>query len=165
MEKENIKIEEDPIFPEESPLIIGGILAGYGLIKSLDEENEKIIELLNDEKKQIEEKNKLLENFPGVKLAKLVADYGYKEISFEKIPLRIEKELNVEQEKAKKIAEDLKAKLLDLITLAKITEENTEKKAQVTENLNLDTEDNQPRNLPTKKRDSLKKDSYLEPIE
>lgn len=165
MEKENIKIEEGPIFPEESSSIIEGLLEKYGLIKSKGEIVKKIADLFKDSTKKPDEKKKILESLPEAKLAKLVADYGYKKVSIEKIPLRIEKDLNISREKAKKMAEELKATLLDLIKTVKPADLTKEKKAPVAEAFKPEPKTKPSINLPKEEKDSFKKDTYREPVE
>jgi hypothetical protein len=165
MAKEKIRIEEEPIFPEESSFIIDGLLEKYGLIKNRGEMVKKIADLLKDPTKTAEEKKQGLENFPGAKLAQLVSDYGYKKISFEKIPSQIEKELNVGQEKSEKIAGELKTTLLDLIKTVKSTNPIKEKEISIVGNKKSERKTKPSIDLPEQKENSFKKDGYREIIE
>lgn len=165
MEKENIKIEEELVFPEESSSIIDGLLEKYGLIKNREEETREMMKSLKDPTKKPEEKIKILESFPSAKLAQVVADYGCKKISLEKIPLRIEKELNIETERAKKITEELKTTLFDLIKTVKLIEPIKEKKSSTPDAVRPRRKTNSPIDIPKKAGGISRKDTYREPIE
>lgn len=167
MEKEDVKIEKEPIFPEESSSIIGEILESHGIIASQEEEDKKLIELLGDEKKEFEEINQSIADLPRAKMAKLVADYGYRIVTIEKIPARIEKDFGVDKERAQKITDELKAKVLDLVTLANMAAdgEAVKKKAKKMKTISSDPGDNLSPSFSTKKNNSVKDDAYLEPIE
>lgn len=113
MEKEIIKIkkaEEEPTFPEESDLIIEEILKKYGFWKTQEEEIYKFLE-----SKVSKERKKIFESLPGYKISKVVRKYADGKISLENLPSSLEKELNIFNQKAKKISEELEKKLLIFI--------------------------------------------------
>ncbi|TFG35188.1 MAG: hypothetical protein E4H47_02025 [Parcubacteria group bacterium] len=165
MEKENLKFKEEPIFPEESGSIIDGILEKNGMIRSRDEENKKILEALQDHSKSPEEKIMVLENFPSARVAKIVADYGCKIISLEKIMSRIGKELNIGDEVAKKITDELKVELLDLIKTSKPAKRAKEIAEPIAEDAAPETKIIPPASVLKKERGVTEKDTYREPIE
>jgi len=165
MEKENIKTEGEPIFPEESSLIVEKILEKYGLIKNRDELINKISDLYKDSKIKPEERIKVLENLPNAKLARLVTEYSYGKISFEKITSRIEKDFNITKEMAKKMAEELKATLLDLIKPAKLTKTNKGVASSDIKNIKSQPKNKPSINLPVEKTGSSQEDTYRESIE
>lgn len=166
MADKDFEIENEPIFPEESHLIIGKILIEYGIIKNLDEEKSKIAKLIQGKENGSKEKNLTVEDFPSVKLANMVADYGYKKITLEKIPARIEKELSLDREKSEKITEELKKNLLDLISFD--SKATTRRKRTTTEgNRGFISEDSIRPPVTPSKEDSFssKKDTYRESLE
>lgn len=155
MKKETNKIQgSEPIFPEESGLIVEKILEKYGLAA---EQNEGIEKFLKSNVP--EDKREIFENLPGAKIAKLVRDYAEKKISLEDLPLLLEKELNVSEKDARQMANDLKKTILDFIRW-----EELEGKEMVQE-LPEELEEKEETITPEKPRISLKKDVYREPVD
>lgn len=166
MANKDFEFENEPIFPDESHLIIGKILTEYGIIKNLDEEKNKIAKLIQGKESDSKEKNLTVDDFPSVKLANIVADYGYKKITLEKLSARIEKELSIDREKSEKITGELKKNLLDSISFG--NKANTRKKRTTTqEDRVFISEDRiKPSATPDKEKSfSSKKDTYRESLE
>jgi hypothetical protein len=98
-------------FPEESKLIVEKILEKYGFAQQQEKDIEKFFNTENPT-----ERVEIFENLPGVKISSLVKEYAVGKISLSQIPSQIAKSLNVSEEKAKQIAQDLEKSLLSLIT-------------------------------------------------
>ncbi len=118
MPEENFKKQtSEPVFPEESVLVIEKILEKYGLI---NEEEKGIEKFINSGVAQ--EKIEIFENLPGNKISKLVRNYGEKKISLEDLPILLGKELNVSGKEAEEIAKELEETLLIFIKQAPVEE-------------------------------------------
>lgn len=141
----------EPIFPEESSLIIEKILEKYGLAAKQREGIEKFI----NSDLPIE----ALEDLPGSKISKLVKDYGEKKISLEGLPILLEKELNVSEKEAKEISKDLEKTLLVFIKQAPIREKEAETQA-----IPIPKEESEI-TIPEESKTPSKKDVYRELIE
>jgi len=149
MAKENLKIKKpEPIFPEESGLVIKAILEKYELAKIQQEGIEKILKSKNPE-----EKIDTFEKLPGTKISKLVKEYAEGKVSLVEIPSRLSRELNISERKAKQITEELENTLLVLIEPVK------EEKLPPVE---VARPEEQP---PEKPEVPKKRDVYREPIE
>lgn len=108
MAEENIKTEiEESVFPEESRLVIEGILEKYGLKKIQEEGLKKFFKA-----GATEGKGRILSDLPGAKICQLLREYKEGKLKLEKISGVLEKNLNIPPEQAKEITEELRKKIL-----------------------------------------------------
>jgi len=123
MEQENSQDKTmEPIFPEETGLIIRKILEKYGLAESQKEGIEKFIASENPR-----EKREIFENLPGKKIAKAVRDFAEGKVALESLPALLEKNLNISEKVANQIAKDLEKTILLFIKRGPIEKEKKER--------------------------------------
>jgi len=155
MTNQNAKTQApEPIFPEESGLIIGKILEKYGLAA---EQKKGLEKFMNSKTSQ--ERIEFFENLPGRKMAKLVRDYAEGKVSLENLPLLLEKELNVSEKDAKEISKDLEKTLLVFIKQGPV-----EEKEMAPRTVPISEEEPEI-TIPEKPKIPSKKDIYREPID
>ena len=151
MPEENFKKQiPEPVFPEESALIIGKILEIYNFLENQKEGIKKFIDSKNPS-----EKMEIFENLPGARIAKLVRDHSEGKISLELISIRLEKELKISEKTAQQITKDLEKTLLIFIK---------QKPAEEREMLAPEISGTEA-TLPEKPETLPKKDVYREPLE
>jgi len=97
----------DIIFPEESGEIVVRILKKYGI----DPMPEEMLEKLEKEKTR-EENNKIVDNLPGRKTAILVREAAEEKLSSNDFAARLQEQLNIPEEKAKNLADDLNKEII-----------------------------------------------------
>jgi len=100
----NLKMEEN--YPEDIEEFIEEILKELNLWEKHQQELLK----LNTAKAK-EERLAILENSPGVKLAKIIRDLATKKISHKNLNVYLVEELNISNEKGREIAEKIIKKL------------------------------------------------------
>jgi len=120
MPKENFKrkVILELSFPEESGLVIKEILKKYGL-----EEKQKTGIRKWFKSKNQNERRKLFEELPGSKISQLVRDYAEGKINSVNINLLLTNKLDVSENKAEEIAQELKQKILSFIKPISRTQE------------------------------------------
>ena len=159
MTNENYQTKKSqPIFPEESSLVIEKILEKYGLAE-LQQEGIAKISKLGDFNKASE----LLENLPGTKISRLVKDYAEGKVALETLPLLLEKELNISEKEAEEIARDLEKTLLIFIKQAPVEEVSAEEKETEPQAIPISEEEPEI-TISEKPGTPPKKDIYREPI-
>lgn len=149
-----------PIFPEESGLIIEKILEKY----ELEKEQEEGIQRFFDS--QIPENRKeIFENLPGFKISKLLKECAYGEFSLEELSQKLEEVLNISPKEAKQIKDDLQKGILDFIkwevTSGEKAGETIIDRGTITE---LGEEEMEEIGAKEEQRPAVK-DTYREPIE
>jgi len=144
MQKEEIKTKKDLGSSKETSELIEEIIKKHGFWEKEETEFEKF---LLDPTENIG----FIENSPSYKLSNLVKKYTEAEISLKKIPLFLEKELNISKEKAKEINEELEEKILRFIKPEKTFPEMPAEQSQPSNEL-------KPQKFP-------RKDIYKEPVE
>ena len=121
MVKKGVQINSfGPVFPEESALIIRKILEKYGLAERDEKETEKLFDTANPK-----ERAKIFESLAGVKISGLVKEYAEGKVTLIEVPSQIANRLDISEEKAKQIAQDLEKSLLSLTTPRKEKRINT----------------------------------------
>ncbi len=151
--------KSQPVFPEESSLVIEKILEKYGLAELQQEGINKISELGDFDKA-----SELLENLPGTKIAKLVKEYAEGKVPLENLPSLLEKELNVSKKEAEEISKDLEKTLLVFIEQAPVEEVSVEKKETEPQVIPISEEEPEI-TIPEESKTPSKKDVYRELIE
>jgi len=129
------------IYPEESTTIISSLMEKYGFKETVED---------------IEEKMDRGEITNGEKMARIVAEAAENDLSEENIASLLEKNLGIQKEICKKLAEDLKKEVLIFVKKIPIKETEVEKEEK------LKTETEISSGIPPT---SQKKDIYREPIE
>ena len=123
MEKETYKPAS--MVPEESNLVIEKILEKHGLKDIQEKGIERFLKANNPI-----EKREIFENLPGSQISRLIKEYAEGKIRMENLSLLLGKRLNIGQETAKAIAEELGKKLL---TFIKPSEEKGEELPEIPE--------------------------------
>lgn len=111
------KINQSSIinFPENSDEAINKILGKYGLI----EKQKELIEKIFSKNKMEEKRGEIFQNLPGFKIARLLKDNARGLISLDDMPLRIASDLEISQDTAQKIFNDLNKNIISFIILKK----------------------------------------------
>lgn len=94
-------------FSEEVPSIIQDLLEKYDLEEIQNKERAKMSQV-----KTFEEREEIFENLPGRKIARMVKNIKEGELSVENLPVRLQKDLGLSSETAKKLAKDIEQKIL-----------------------------------------------------
>jgi hypothetical protein len=97
------------IFTENVSEIISDFLKKYGLEKTEEKLLEKISQV-----EDLEEKKEIFENLPGRIIAKTAKEIAEKKISLEDSLLIFQNRLNLSEEVAKNLSQELKEKVLPL---------------------------------------------------
>ena len=95
------------IFPEGSGLIIYDLVKKYGLKETQEKVVQEMVEL-----KTAQEKEKVAENLPIRKIAKIIKRVAEGEIPLSLLISELKNQLNLSNEVAKNLAKELKEKLL-----------------------------------------------------
>lgn len=157
MTNKKSKIESlEPIFPEDTDLIIGKILEKYGLLKEEEESLEKFFEAGSDD-----EGKEIFENSPGFKIASLLRLCAEGKIPLANLPQELAEKLGISLKETKQMADDLEKTILKFIKWETVTEEEKSASKIITGAEAEGLKEELKNSLP---KDSYK-DIYREPIE
>ncbi|MGB2762411.1 MAG: hypothetical protein WBC21_02615 [Minisyncoccales bacterium] len=138
--------KQEIIFPDKTTDIIRELVKKYELEKIEKEMEEKI-----SQTEIPAERGKIFENLPTCQISRTVKEIAESKISSKEFVSVLQKRLEIPQEKAKKLAKDLKEKVLILAQMPSIKKETVYLK--------------KTKELTSESSVPLRRDTYREPIE
>jgi hypothetical protein len=102
------------IYPENSAQIIQEIIEKYGFLSLVEEGTKKFTTAKNKQ-----ERDEIIKNLPGYKLADLVIYRAKGSLSFDDFVSEIKESLKTDNEKSKQIAEEIDKKIIPFIKVEK----------------------------------------------
>jgi hypothetical protein len=127
-------MNEDIILQENSSLVIRQIIKKYGFEQAQEEGVETLLSSAPSQEKTI-----IFDNLPGSKIAQIIRGFYLKELDWTGLISQLKTRLDITEETAIKIADDLKKDLFNNVSSEKIYTETNNTNAPEENNKNSDT--------------------------